>query len=139
MKTTMDYMIGNTAIQLVNTGKKIKIIDVEKQKIRRSIIKSLVISIAIVTLFIVCCFYIVKLENQKVLLDQSVYSLQCQIDSIEKENKVLQKEQQEVAVDYDQIYKKALALGMKFPTNEQVGTYTPEKSTAVRISNSATK
>ena len=31
MKITTDYVIGNTAIQIVNTGKRIKIVDVEKR------------------------------------------------------------------------------------------------------------
>ena len=136
MKTTMDYMIGNTAIQLVNTGKKIKIIDVEKQKERRSLLKALLVSSVIIGMFVASCFYVVRLENQRVLLDQSVYSLQCQIDDMQKENNVLRKEQQELAIDYDRIYKRALALGMRFPKSGQIGVYKPEKSTAIRIGDS---
>ena len=37
MKVTMDYVVGNTAIQIVNTGKKVKIVDVEKQKKKRNV------------------------------------------------------------------------------------------------------
>ena len=37
MKVTMDYVVGNTAIQIVNTGKKVKIVDVEKQKKKRNL------------------------------------------------------------------------------------------------------
>ena len=32
MKTTMEYMVGNTAVQIVNTGKRIKVIDIKKEK-----------------------------------------------------------------------------------------------------------
>ena len=41
MKVTMDYVVGNTAIQIVNTGKKVKIVDVEKQKKKRKFIRLL--------------------------------------------------------------------------------------------------
>lgn len=133
MKTTMDYMVGNTAIQIINKGKRIKVVDVKKEKARRSIFKHIAIALILTGLLVSSCFYVVRLQNQKVLLDQSVYALQIQIDKMAKENVVLQKEQQEVPIDYDEIFKKALDLGMDFPTNQQLGTYTAEKSTAVRV------
>ena len=46
MKVTMDYVVGNTAIQIVNTGKKVKIVDVEKQKKKRKFIKQWIIASA---------------------------------------------------------------------------------------------
>ena len=99
MKTTMDYMVGNTAIQIVNTGKRIKIVDVEKEE----------------------------------LLDRHVYQLQTQVSALEKENVILQRQGEEIAVNYNEIFKKAKGLGMRFPTNQQLETYTMEKSTAVRV------
>ena len=39
MRITTDYMIGNTAIQIVNTGRKIKIVDVEKQRTKKRFLK----------------------------------------------------------------------------------------------------
>lgn len=133
MKTTMDYMVGNTAIQIINKGKKIKVVDVKKEKIRRSIVKHLALSLIITGLLVSSCFYVVRLENQKVLLNQSVYTLQLQVEEMAKENVMLQKEEEEVPMDYEVILKKALALGMNFPTNQQIGTYSAEKSTAVRV------
>ena len=49
------------------------------------------------------------------------------------ENLVMEKQNEEVPVDYQDIYNRALGLGMKFPTEQQVQTYTVEKSTAVRM------
>lgn len=133
MKTTMDYMIGNTAVQIINKGKRIKVVDVKKEKIRRRIWKQFVLAVTLTGLLVGSCFYIVRLQNQKALLDQSVYQLQVQVDQMTKENVVLQKEEQEVPVDYHMIFKKALELGMNFPTNRQIGTYKSEKSSAVRV------
>ena len=133
MKTTMDYMVGNTAIQIVNTGRKIKIVDVEKRAVKKRFWKRFFMVSFIATALMVVCFYVVRLENQKVLLDQQVYELQAQVKDLEKENLVLEKQNEEVPVDYQDIYNRALDLGMKFPTEQQVQTYTVEKSTAVRM------
>ena len=136
MRLTTDYMVGNTAIQIINTGKKIRVVDVEKAKVRRSFVKHLIVALAITGILITLCFYVVRLENQKVLLNRSVYSLQSQVDKIEKENILLQKQEQEVPVDYEEIYDRAVALGMRFPTNEQIEEYSAAKSTAIRLKNS---
>lgn len=133
MKTTMDYMVGNTAIQIINTGKKIKIVDVEKEKVRKKFLTRLIVVTLIATMLMVTCFYVVQLQNQKALLDREIYTLQTQVEDLQKENIVLEKQNAEVAIDYEKIYKKALELGMRFPTSQQMDTYTVEKSTAVRI------
>lgn len=133
MKTTMDYMVGNTAIQIVNTGRKIKIVDVEKRAVKKRFWKRFFMVSFIAAALMVACFYVVRLENQKVLLDQQVYELQAQVKDLEKENLVMEKQNEEVPVDYQDIYNRALGLGMKFPTEQQVQTYTVEKSTAVRM------
>lgn len=133
MKTTMDYMVGNTAIQIINTGKKIKIVDVEKEKVRKKFLARLILVTLIAAMLMVTCFYVVQLQNRKALLDREIYTLQTQVEDLEKENIVMEKQNAEVAIDYEDIYKKALELGMRFPTNQQIQTYTVEKSTAVRI------
>ena len=38
-----------------------------------------------------------------------------------------------MTISYDDLFARAKSLGMKFPTNYQVQTYTVEKSTAVRL------
>lgn len=133
MKITMDYMVGNTAIQIVNTGRKIKIVDVEKRAVKKRFWKRFFMVSFIAAALMVACFYVVRLENQKVLLDQQVYELQAQVKDLEKENLVMEKQNEEVPIDYQDIYNRALGLGMKFPTEQQVQTYTVEKSTAVRM------
>lgn len=134
MRVTVDYMIGNTAIQIINKGNKIKIVDVEKEKVRKSIIKHLIVALMVAALLIASCFYVVRLENQKVMLNKEVYTLQTEVDNITKENMVLRKEEQNLPIDYEAILKSALALGMHFPTNQQIEKYDVEKSTAVRAS-----
>ena len=133
MKTAMDYMVGTTAIQIVNTGKRIKIVDVEKEKKRKRLWRRFIIISSVLTAFVIICFNVVRLENQKELLDRHVYQLQTQVSALEKENVILQRQGEEIAVNYNEIFKKAKGLGMRFPTNQQLETYTMEKSTAVRV------
>lgn len=133
VKVTMDYVVGNTAIQIVNTGKKVKIVDVEKQKKKRKFIKQWIIASAASLVLILSCFQIVRMENQEVLLNKQVYKLASQIDVLEKENLALKKQEADVTISYDDLFARAKSLGMKFPTNYQVQTYTVEKSTAVRL------
>lgn len=133
VKVTMDYVVGNTAIQIVNTGKKVKIVDVEKQKKKRKFIKQWIIASAASLVLILSCFQIVRMENQEVLLNKQVYQLTSQVDVLEKENLALKKQEADVTISYDDLFARAKALGMKFPTNCQVQTYTVEKSTAVRL------
>lgn len=133
VKVTMDYVVGNTAIQIVNTGKKVKIVDVEKQKKKRKFIKQWVIASAASLVLILSCFQIVRMENQEVLLNKQVYQLASQVDVLEKENLALKKQEADVTISYDDLFARAKALGMKFPTNYQVQTYAVEKSTAVRL------
>ena len=133
MKVTMDYVVGNTAIQIVNTGKKVKIVDVEKQKKKRKFIKQWIIASAASLVLILSCFQIVRMENQEVLLNKQVYQLASQIDVLEKENLALKKQEADVTISYDDLFARAKSLGMKIPTNCQVQTYTVEKSTAVRL------
>ena len=138
MKITTDYMIGNTAIQIVNTGKKIKVIDVEKQKVKKRFIKKLLAAVISSALAFGGCFYVLALQNTEVILNQKVYALRGQIEQLEKENSRIQKENEENAMtDYDEILKKAHEMGMVFPTNGQIYAYAGDKSTAVRINDDA--
>ncbi len=45
----------------------------------------------------------------------------------------IKKQEADVTISYDDLFARAKSLGMKFPTNCQVQTYTVEKSTAVRL------
>ena len=117
MKITTDYVIGNTAIQIVNTGKRIKIVDVEKRARKKRFWKRCCITFLTGILILSSCFYVVDLQNTKVFLDKQVYALEGQIDTLEKENLILTKK--------------------NFPTNDQIYYYDAGKSTAVRINPSS--
>ena len=56
-----------------------------------------------------------------------------ELDRLEIRISYLEKQNEEFSVDYQDMYNRALDLGMKFPTKQQVQTYTVEKSTAVRM------
>ena len=133
MKITTDYVVGNTAIQIVNTGKKIKVIDVEKEQKKRYLVKIIFITLLSSIFFMGICFYIVNLQGRTAMLDRQNYELKSEIESLEQENAVLAKETENVTVDYEELYQKAKERGMKFPSDDQVYEYDVEKSTAVRV------
>lgn len=128
----MDYMVGNTAFQIVNTGRKIKVINVEKEKVKKRFWKRMLSTLAIGFSFFWCCMIVLELQNTKTLLDKENYALETQIATLEQENVVLEKETDEVLIDYEDIFKQAKALGMDFPKQEQIYEYEVKKSTTVR-------
>ncbi|MCI8791921.1 MAG: hypothetical protein HFG38_03820 [Eubacterium sp.] len=133
MKITTDYIVGNTAIQIVNTGKRIKVIDIAKERKKRYFLEVIVVTLAASIVFLGCCFYIVKLHNTSTMLDKQNYVLRSEIEGLQKENAIRERERENVMVDYKALYKKARRLGMRFPAEGQVYRYDVEKSTAVRI------
>ena len=132
MKIVTDYMVGNTAVRFINTGRRVKIIDVERKKIRKSFLRHFVVSFFLAALLAISCLYVVRLENKQVMLDKEVYVLTNEVNQLEKEKLIIQKKQEEQPLNYETIYKKARALGMRFPTNAQISAYEVEKSTAIR-------
>lgn len=137
MKITTDYIVGNTAIQIVNTGKKIKVVDVEKEKKKKDFLKAALLTVVSTAVLLACCFLIVTLHNTSNMLDQKNYALKSEIDELERKNAVLTRESENVEIDYKELYKKAKEMGMDFPTSDQVYEYDAEKSTAVRINPSS--
>ncbi len=133
MKNTMDYIVGDTAIRIVNTGKKIKVINVRKEKIKKKLFRRLWVMMVTGSIMIFCCFSVVNLENTRVTLNQKVYDLRNEITQLEKENKALSKEIEDTDIDYDDIMEKAEELGMSFPKAGQLYRYKVKKSTAVKI------
>lgn len=137
MKITTDYIVGNTAIQIVNTGKKIKVVDVEKEKKKKDFLKAALLTVVSTAVLLACCFSIVTLHNTSNMLDQKNYALKSEIDELERKNAVLARESENVEIDYHELYKKAKEMGMDFPARDQVYEYDAEKSTAVRINPSS--
>ena len=135
MKSTMEYMIGNTAVQIVNKGKRICVVDVEKRKQKGRIVKRGLVTVIMAAMLTVACFYVVRLNNQQVILGDSVQRLQDQVTVLKEKTEEMKREASDAALDYDTIFSKAKKLGMKFPKQDQVYDYKVQKSTAVRVKN----
>lgn len=135
MKSTTEYMIGNTAVQIVNKGKRICVVDVKKRKQKGRMVKRGLVTVIMAAMLTVACFYVVRLNNQQVILGDSVQRLQDQVTVLKEKTEEMKREASDVALDYDTIFSKAKKLGMKFPKQDQVYDYKVQKSTAVRVKN----
>ncbi len=135
MKSTTEYMIGNTAVQIVNKGKRICVVDVKKSKQKGRMVKRGLVTVIMAAMLTVACFYVVRLNNQQVILGDSVQRLQDQVTVLKEKTEEMKREASDAALDYDTIFSKAKKLGMKFPKQDQVYDYKVQKSTAVRVKN----
>lgn len=135
MKSTTEYMIGNTAVQIVNKGKRICVVDVKKRKRKGRMVKRGLVTVIMAAMLTVACFYVVRLNNQQVILGDSVQRLQDQVTVLKEKTEEMKREASDAALDYDTIFSKAKKLGMKFPKQDQVYDYKVQKSTAVRVKN----
>lgn len=135
MKSTTEYMIGNTAVQIVNKGKRICVVDVKKRKKKGRMVKRGLVTVIMAAMLTVACFYVVRLNNQQVILGDSVQRLQDQVTVLKEKTEEMKREASDAALDYDTIFSKAKKLGMKFPKQDQVYDYKVQKSTAVRVKN----
>ena len=135
MKSTTEYMIGNTAVQIVNKGKRICVVDVKKRKQKGRMVKRRLVTVIMAAMLTVACFYVVRLNNQQVILGDSVQRLQDQVTVLKEKTEEMKREASDAALDYDTIFSKAKKLGMKFPKQDQVYDYKVQKSTAVRVKN----
>ena len=133
MRAVADYTIGNTAVRIVEARHKIRVINVEQERIRRNFAKR----VAIITLCSLLTFlssvFLVRYQSSKTLLDKQIYSLKTDIETLEHENAVLQGNIDETKIDYTDIYKKAKAMGMDFPTNDRVVFYQYKKGTGIKL------
>ena len=135
MKSTTESMIGNTAVQIVNKGKRICVVDVKKRKQKGRMVKRGLVTVIMAAMLTVACFYVVRLNNQQVILGDSVQRLQDQVTVLKEKTEEMKREASDAALDYDTIFSKAKKLGMKFPKQDQVYDYKVQKSTAVRVKN----
>lgn len=135
MKSTTEYMIGNTAVQIVNKGRRICVVDVKKRKQKGRMVKRGLVTVIMAAMLTVACFYVVRLNNQQVILGDSVQRLQDQVTVLKEKTEEMKREASDAALDYDTIFSKAKKLGMKFPKQDQVYDYKVQKSTAVRVKN----
>ena len=123
MKAVSDFIIGSTAVRIVDTGRRIRVIDVEKQAEKKQFKKTVVATVLAAALTFGTSLTVVNYQSSQTLLDKQVYSLKTEIETLERENKALEKKTEEEKLSYKTIYKKALAMGMDFPKNRQVKEY----------------
>ena len=133
MKAISEYVIGNTAIRIVDTGRRIRVIDVEKEKERRSFRKTALAILGAAILSLSSCLWMVSYQSSSTMLGREVYHLKNEVEEMERENKVLEKKIEDEAISYDQIYKKALAFGMDFPKGKNVKYYDYKKGTGIKM------
>ena len=133
MKAVSDFIIGSTAVRIVDTGRRIRVIDVEKQAEKKQFKKTVVATVLAAALTFGTSLSVVNYHNSQTLLDKQVYSLKTEIETLERENKALEKQTEDEKLSYKTIYKKAVAMGMGFPTNKQVKEYKYKKGTAVHV------
>ena len=136
MKTTMDYMIGNTAVQIVKKGNCIKVVDVKKRQIRQQLIRAILIGLVLTAIIICASGYVIMLNNRQTMLYNDVFRLKEQVTELEMDKANLEKSVEAESIDYTELMNKAKALGMKFPKQEQVYTY--QTSTMVRMNEDST-
>ena len=134
MKAVSEYVIGNTAVRIVDTGRRIRVIDIEKEKERKQFKKTAVATILAAALSFATSLSVVSFHNSQTLLDKQIFTLRSEIDSLERENKVLEKENEEKEkLSYAKVLKRATALGMSFPTKKNVKTYTYRKGSGIKF------
>ncbi len=134
MKAVSEYIIGTTAVKIVDTGRRIRVIDIEKEHERKQFKKTVVAMIFAAILSFATSLSVVSFHNSQTLLDKQIFTLRSEIDSLERENKVLEKENEEKEkLSYNKILKKATAMGMGFPTKQRVKTYVYKKGSGIKI------
>lgn len=92
MKSTTEYMIGNTAVQIVNKGKRICVVDVKKRKQKGRMVKRGLVTVIMAAMLTVACFYVVRLNNQQVILGDSVQRLQDQVTVLKEKTEEMKRE-----------------------------------------------
>ncbi len=134
MKAEAQYMIEGTAVRIVDTGRRIRVINVEQHNAKQYFIKTLMIIIISAALALTSSLFLVDHTHTKVLLDKKIYTLKTQIETLEHENAVLEKHiEDDNPVNYEKILKKAHLMGMDFPTKDRVETYKFRKGSAIRL------
>ncbi|MBO4395975.1 MAG: hypothetical protein J5819_06480 [Eubacterium sp.] len=133
MRAVTDYVIGNTAVRIVDTGRKLRVIDVAKEHEKKQFRKVAVATLLAALLTLGSSLSVVDYHSTHTMLDKHVYSLKSEVETLEYENKCLRKKINENTLTYDEIYKKATALGMHLPKRSHVKSYTFKKGTGIKV------
>lgn len=123
MKYTTDFIVGNTAMKIVEKGNHIKVIDVEEQREKRSLLGRILLVTVLSILLVSGCYSVITKSSQSVLLSRQISALNVEIEQLQKEKSDLENSQID-AIDYDKIMEEAVTkYGMSFPENDQIYTY----------------
>ena len=133
MRAVSDFVIGNTAVRIVDTGRRIRVIDVEKQQVKKQFRKVAAATLFAATLTLGSSLSLINQQNSQTLLNKQVFSLKSEINRLEKENQCLAKSIEENEIPYHVIYKKATALGMHFPKQSRIKEYNYKKGSGIKI------
>lgn len=124
MKAVSECLIGNVAVRIVDTGRSIRVINIEKATEKRRFRKTVLAIILTAVLSLTTSLSVVNRQNSRTSLEKQVFALKSDIESIEQENLTLEKKIEEAEhLSYRAVYKRALAMGMDFPKNGQVKKY----------------
>ena len=124
MKAVSDYLIGNVAVRIVDTGRSIRVIDIEKATEKRRFRKAIIAIMLTAVLSLTTSLGVVNRQSFRTSLEKQVYVLRSDIESMEQENLILKKKiEEDERLSYREIYKKARTLGMAFPKKGQVKAY----------------
>ena len=124
MKAVSEYLIGNVAVRIVDTGRSIRVINIEKALEKRRFRKTVLAIILTAVLSLTASLSVVDRQSSRISLEKQVYALKSDIESMEQENLTLEKKIEEAErLSYRAVYKRALAMGMDFPKNGQVKKY----------------
>lgn len=133
MKAISSYTIGNTAVKIIDNGRRIRVVDVEKETRKKNIHKHVMIFFMAAFLTLSSSLFMVSYQHSKTVLDKKIYTLKTEIDSLERENIALEKSINDKTIDYDKIYREALAMGMHFPKSRDIRYYSYHKGSAIRL------
>ncbi len=133
MRAVTDYVIGNTAVRIVDTGRRLRVIDVEKEREKKQFRKVAIATLLAALLTLGSSLSVVDYHSSHTMLDKHIYSLKSEIEELERENKCLEKKINENTLTYDEIYEKATALGMHFPLKKNVRNYRYKKGNGIRL------
>lgn len=127
MKQITEMFVGNTAMQIVEKGNHIRVINIEQHKQRRFVIRNTLLVMVLSIMLVGISYSIIKNTNENVMLGREIAALNTEISQLEKENSDFRNNQY-VTVDYDKLMKEAKGkYGMDFPKKKQVLSYQVEK------------
>ncbi|MBO6107909.1 MAG: hypothetical protein J6P16_00720 [Eubacterium sp.] len=133
MKAVSDYIIGSTAVKIIDTGRRIRVIDVKKQTEKKHFIKISVAVIIAAALSLFSSLGVVRYSNSESILNKKNYILKTQIERLQRDNDCMLKNLEENSLSYSEIFDRATHMGMRFPSGKNIRTYKYKKGSCIRM------